>query len=357
MSRFFSERYDNLTPYTPGEQPQKTGYVKLNTNESPFAASPYAIKAAYTEMKQLELYPDPECAGLRRALADTYNLTPSQVLATNGSDEALYFAFLAFCDEKHPAVFADVTYDFYRVFAELTGTNYRLIPLEGDLTIDPKKFAKAGGTVFLANPNAPTGLALSRDEVEYIIAQNQDNVVVVDEAYVDFGAESCVSLIDKYDNLLVVRTFSKSRSMAGARLGFAMGCDSLINDLNTLRYSTNPYNINRMTMAAGIGALADKDYFYNCLNTICDNRAESKLKLEELGFEVTNSKANFLFAKHPDIGGQELYEKLKQRGVLIRHFEKSRIKDYNRITVGTMGQMNLLVKHISEILEEKHENS
>lgn len=352
MSRFFSEKYKDLTPYTPGEQPQKTGYVKLNTNESPFSPSPYAIKAAYSEMKRLELYPDPQCAGLVRALADTYGLKDDQILVTNGSDEALYFAFLSFCDGSHPAAFADITYGFYKVFALLTGTPHKEIPLRDDFSIAPKDYSSCGATVFIANPNAPTGIALNIEEMEEIIASNPDNVVVVDEAYVDFGAESCLKLIGKYDNLLIVRTFSKSRSMAGARLGFAMGNRELIRDLNTIRFSTNPYNINRMTLAAGIGALEDRDYFYQCLSAICENRAYAAQELKKLGFEVTDSQANFLFVRHPQIGGAALYEKLKAMGVLIRHFDLPRIRDYNRITVGTMEQMNLLLQKIRIILEE-----
>ncbi len=353
MSRFFSEKYASLIPYTPGEQPQKTGYVKLNTNESPFPPSPRAVKAAYAEVKRLELYPDPECTLLRKTLADTYGLGMENVIATNGSDEALYFAFLAFCDEKHPAVFADVTYGFYSVYAELLGIDYREIPLKDDLTIDVNDYKNAGGTIFLANPNAPTGIQLTKDEIEQVLSTNPDNVVVVDEAYVDFGGESCLSLLGRYDNLLIVRTFSKSRSMAGARLGYAMGSAEMIGDLNTLRYSTNPYNINRMTLAAGTGALEDMEYFVNCTKTVCENREWAKTELQKLGFTVTPSSANFLFAKHAQIGGKELYEKLKQRNVLIRHFEKPRIRDYNRITVGTMEQMNILIRTINAILEEK----
>ena len=353
MSRFFSEKYASLIPYTPGEQPQKTGYVKLNTNESPFPPSPRAVKAAYAEVKRLELYPDPECTLLRKTLADTYGLGMENVIATNGSDEALYFAFLAFCDEKHPAVFADVTYGFYSVYAELLGIDYREIPLKDDLTIDVNDYKNAGGTIFLANPNAPTGIQLTKDEIEQVLSTNPDNVIVVDEAYVDFGGESCLSLLGRYDNLLIVRTFSKSRSMAGARLGYAMGSAEMIGDLNTLRYSTNPYNINRMTLAAGVGALEDGEYFVNCTKTVCENREWAKTELQKLGFTVTPSSANFLFAKHAQIGGKELYEKLKQRNVLIRHFEKPRIRDYNRITVGTMEQMNILIRTINAILEEK----
>ena len=353
MSLYFSEKYASLTPYTPGEQPQKRGYVKLNTNESPFSPSPYAIKAAYDELKRMELYPDPNCTSLIRALSAFYGLDENCFIATNGSDETLYFAFLAYCDSKTPAVFADITYGFYKVFARLTNTEYREIPLKEDFTLDPEDYYGAKATVFIANPNAPTGIALKKNEIEKIIQRNQNNIVVVDEAYVDFGAESCIDLVKKYENLLVVRTFSKSRSMAGARLGFGVGNPELIKDLNTIRFSTNPYNINRMTLAAGVGALTDREYFYNCLNVIVENRVDTAERLKHLGFEMTDSSANFLFVKHPQISGLELYEKLKAAGVLIRHFEAPRISDYNRITIGTSEQINVPIKNIEAILEEQ----
>ena len=355
MSRYFSVKYAGLTPYTPGEQPQMKGYVKLNTNESPFSPSPYAIKAAFTEMKQLELYPDPNCTRLIRSLSEFLRVKTDEIIVTNGSDEALYFTFLAYCDDMHPAVFADVTYGFYKVYAQVTNTAYKEIPLNSDFTIDPTQYYDAKATVFIANPNAPTGIALTVREIETIVSHNTNNVVVIDEAYVDFGAESCLPLICKYDNLIIIRTFSKSRSMAGARLGFAIGNPELIGDLNALRYSTNPYNINRMTLAAGIGSLDDNDYFYHCLDAICENRTSAAKELKDVGFELTESKANFLFARHPQISDKELYEKLKARGVLIRHFDAPRIKDYNRITVGTAEQMNILLKNIRAILEEKDE--
>jgi len=352
MSRFFSSKYSALTPYTPGEQPKDMKYVKLNTNESPFPPSPKAIEKASEALGTLQLYSDPDCTGLVNKLSELYNIEKSQILFTNGSDEILNFAFMSFCDSEHPAVFPDITYGFYPVFAELNGVPFEEIPLKDDFTIDVNDYIGVNKTVFIANPNAPTGIALSLDDIERIVTSNPDNVVVVDEAYVDFGADSAVSLIDKYDNLLVTQTFSKSRSMAGARLGFGIGCKDLISDLVTLKYSTNPYNVNSMTIAAGTGALEYEEYTKQNLETIIANRDYTVDELEKLGFEVLPSKANFVFAKHPVIPGEELYLMLKGRGVLIRHFTKERIKDYNRITIGTREQMNVLLSNINEIIKE-----
>lgn len=342
MSRFFSRKYQTLTPYTPGEQPQDMQYVKLNTNESPFPPSPVAEVYMQKEMQRLNLYPDPECRRLTSAVAQHLNVDPEQVLLTNGSDEILNFAFMAFCDDG--AVFPDITYGFYKVFAQLNGVTYEEIPLAPDFTVNVSDYMGVGRTIFLANPNAPTGIPLSLEEIEKILRSNPEHVVVVDEAYVDFGNESCVQLVDRYDNLLVTQTFSKSRSMAGARLGFGVGCRELIRDLNTIKYSTNPYNINQMTMAAGIGTMADEEYTRRNCETIMENRAYTARELESLGFAVLPSTTNFLFAKHPCMGGTELYHRLKNAGVLVRHFDSERIRDYNRITIGTREQMDRLLK-------------
>ncbi len=352
MSRFFSSKYKNLIPYTPGEQPTDMQYIKLNTNESPFEP-PKSVKKAVSEAAGvLELYPDPECKVLTEMLAKQYGVDIDEVLMTNGSDEILNFAFMAFCDDKHPAVFPDITYGFYSVFAEINGVPYTEIPLKEDFSIDINDYLSCGKTIFIANPNAPTGIALSVKQIEEIVKSNSDNVVVIDEAYVDFGAESCVPLIHKYDNLLVTQTFSKSRSMAGARLGFGIGCKEIIRDLNTIKYSTNPYNINRMTAAAGVATLKENVYTEKNCKTIMENREYTARELEKLGFTLTNSKTNFVFAKHDGIDGEVLYQKLKERGILVRHFSKKEIAQYNRITVGTKKQMQKLISTIREILEE-----
>ena len=352
MSRFLSEKFDGLEPYTPGEQPQDMVYTKLNTNENPFPPCPAAVTAASQAAKSLMLYPDPDSTALVKKLSEVYGVRPSQVIVNNGSDETLYFAFLAFCDEAHPAVFADLTYGFYPVFASITGAPYTEIPLEEDFTLDVSKYCGVNKTVFLANPNAPTGIPVPLGGIEEILKTNPNNVVVVDEAYVDFGAESAVKLVDRYENLLVIRTFSKSRSFAGGRLGFGIGREALIADLNAIQYSTTPYNINRMTAAAGLAILENEEYTRHNCRAIMENRAYTVEALQELGFTCTPSKANFIFVKSDAIGGKELYLELKKRGVLIRHFEKPRIKDYNRITIGSREQMHTLLTAVKEILEE-----
>ena len=348
MSRFFTDKFASLTPYTPGEQPRDMQYVKLNTNESPFPPSPAVAEAVAAESGKLQLYSDPESTALRAKLAEIYGVKPTQVLVSNGSDEALNFAFMAYGDQ---VAFPDISYGFYPVFATLNHIPYTQIPLKEDFSIDPRDYMGIGKTVVIANPNAPTGLCLPLGDIEAIVMSNPNNVVVIDEAYIDFGGESAIPLVAKYDNLLVVQTFSKSRSMAGARLGFCIGSEQLIADLNTIRYSTNPYNVNRMTEFAGVAALRDNDYYMQNARTIMENREWTKKALENLGFFVLDSKANFLFAKSDRITGEELYKKLKARGVLVRHFTKERIDAFNRITIGTLEQMQILIKNIQEILE------
>ena len=350
MSRFFSEKYRLLVPYVPGEQPQDRNYVKLNTNESPFPPSPFAQNFARRAAGDLQLYSDPDCKALKSLASEKFGFPEDQIIFTNSSDELLNFAFMAFCDGKTPAAFPDVTYGFYPVFSKLCGVDYTEIPLKNDFTINVNDYTGINKTIFIANPNAPTGLSLPLSDIEKIVSSNRDNVVVIDEAYVDYGTESAIKLVNKYDNLLVCRTFSKSRSLAGARLGFGFACKELISDLETIRYSTNPYNVNRMTMAAGIGALYDEEYFENNCKEIIKTREYTKKELERLGFFVTDSAANFLFASHDKIGGKELYLKLKEKGILIRHFDLPRIENFNRITVGAKEDMAFLIKTLEEIL-------
>ncbi len=349
MSRFFDKRLSGLVPYTPGEQPQDRRYIKLNTNESPFPPSPIATRLAREEAGSLYLYSDPECKRLKETAAGVFGISTDEIVFGNGSDEILNFAFIAFCGERK-AAFPDITYGFYPVFAAQNGVGYDEIPLTDDFRVEPADYYGLDRTIFIANPNAPTGVALSVGEIESIVKSNENGVVVIDEAYVDFGAESCVGLVKKHDNLLVVGTFSKSRSLAGGRLGFGIASKELIADLNTVRYSINPYNVNRMTMAAGVGALTDKDYFDFCRNSIIKTRKRTEDELYKLGFSFTDSKANFIFAKHESAGGEELYLKLKEKGVLVRHFGKERIKDHIRITVGSEEQMAALITALKEIL-------
>ena len=352
MSRFFTSKYSSLVPYTPGEQPRDMKYIKLNTNESPFPPSDAVIRAVSEEAGRLQLYSDPECTPLVQKCAELYGVKRTQVLMTNGSDEILNFAFMAFCDSTHPIVFPDITYGFYPVFAELNGIPYEQIPLNDDFTINVNDYIGINKNIVIANPNAPTGIALSLEDIEKIVSSNPNNVVIIDEAYVDFGAQSAVALVDRYDNLIVTQTFSKSRSLAGARLGFGIACEALINDMNTVKYSTNPYNVNRMTMVAGYNALVDNEYYMSNCQAIMENREYTKRALVEMGFCVLDSSANFLFAKSDKIDGEELYLKLKARGILIRHFTKERIKDFNRITIGTLDQMKAFLLATEEILKE-----
>lgn len=352
MSRFFSEKFANLTPYTPGEQPKDTQYVKLNTNESPFPPSPKAREMAAQAAENLQLYSDPECRDLVKKAAEVFGVAENEILFTNGSDEILNFAFMAFCDDAHPAVFPDISYGFYKVFAALNNVPYEEIPLQADFTINLQDYLHVGKTIIIANPNAPTGIALTAAQIEEIIRSNPDNVVVIDEAYVDFGAESVIPLIHKYDNLLVTGTFSKCRSLAGGRLGFGIGSSALIGDLNTIKYSTNPYNVNRMTIAAGVGTLLDEAYTKANCREVMAVREWAVEQLKNLGFTTTDSKANFIFAKHSTADGKEIYLRLKKKGVLIRHFDSARLCEYNRITVGSKAQMEILMEKLKEVLEE-----
>lgn len=353
MSRFFSSKYSSLEAYTPGEQPKDMKYIKLNTNESPFPPSPKVIEYAKEESGRLNLYSDPESRVLTQKAADLFGVKYENVLMTNGSDEILNFAFMAFCDEKKGIAFPSISYGFYPVFAELNHIPYKEIPLKEDFSIDVEDYCNIGMNIVIANPNAPTGLALTADEIERIVTSNRDSVVIIDEAYVDFGAQSVVELTKKYDNLLVTQTFSKSRSLAGARLGFGIGNEALIADLNTIKYSTNPYNVNRMTSAAGIAAIEDNDYYMNNCRTIAENREYTKAELSKLGFETLDSKSNFIFTRTDKIGGEELYLTLKKMGILVRHFTKPIISDYVRITIGTKEQMDALLTATKEILGVK----
>ncbi|MCQ2484078.1 MAG: histidinol-phosphate transaminase [Clostridia bacterium] len=351
MSRFFSSKYEKLVPYTPGEQPKNMKYIKLNTNESPFPPSEKAVAAAAEIAKTLQLYSDPEVTPLVEKMSEVFGVDKDEVLMTNGSDEILNFAFMAYCDKDHPAAFPNISYGFYPVFAEINNLPYEEIPLREDFTINVDDYIGINKTIFIANPNAPTGIALPVSEIEKIIKSNPDNVVVIDEAYVDFGAESCVPLIKKYDNLLVTQTFSKSRSMAGARLGFGIANKKLIQDLNTIKYSTNPYNINRMTMAAGVGVLCDEEYTKKNCQTIIENREYTVKELKKIGFEILDSSSNFIFAKHPNKDGKEIYLELKERGILVRHFDKPLLSQYNRITIGTKEQMQALIDNLKEMVK------
>jgi len=354
MSRFFSNKYQGLEAYTPGEQPQDMQYIKLNTNESPYPPSEGVEEAVKEEAGKLRLYSDPTCRSLTELVAQRYGVDFGQVLVTNGSDEILNFAFMAYGDAEHPFAFPAVTYGFYPVFAKLNGIPYKEIPLKEDFTIDIDDYIGIGMNIVIANPNAPTGISLALEQIEKILAGNPDNIVIIDEAYVDFGGTSCLPLLEKYENLLITQTFSKSRSMAGARLGFGIGSKELIADLNTIKYSTNPYNINRMSMAAGAAALREDVYYMENCKKIAETREYTREKLADLGFSVLPSDANFLFVRSDRIAGDKLYTELKKRGVLVRHFSREDIADYNRITIGTPEQMNVLLDTVRAIFKEEN---
>ena len=353
MSRFRDSKFSLLKEYVPGEQPQDKKYIKLNTNESPFPPSPLVISSVNAEeVAKLNLYSDPECKILKKTVAERYGVKTENVFLSNGSDEILNFAFMLY-GNVNGTVFPDISYGFYKVFGDLYNIKYDAIPLTESFEINPEDYKNTNKFVVIANPNAPTGIALSLDVIEDIIRSNPDNVVLIDEAYVDFGAESALSLIDKYNNLIVCRTYSKSRSLAGARLGFAFASKELIADLELIRNSTNPYNINRLTQIAGTACIREDEYYMNACKEIQKVREYTRAELLKLGFEVLESKANFLFAKHNEIDGNELYLKLKGRGVLVRHFTSERICQFNRITIGTKEQMDIFLETVKTIMEEE----
>ncbi|MBQ9197996.1 MAG: histidinol-phosphate transaminase [Clostridia bacterium] len=352
MSRFLSAKHAGMKPYVPGEQPQDMQYIKLNTNESPFPPAPAVAKAAEAEAVRCNLYSDPVCRIVRERLAERYEVGLNNVLLTNGSDEALNFIILAYGDERHPFAFCDVTYGLYPVLCRLYHIPYTELPLRPDYSVDVEACTWSDDPLILANPNAPTSLALRRDTLEMIIASRSDRLVVVDEAYIDFGGESCVPLVKKYDNLLVVQTFSKSRSLAGARLGYIIGCEEMIAELDAIRCSLNPYNVNRMSLAAGAAALDEDQWYMENCRVIMENRQWTARQLRDMGFSMPESSANFLFVSHPALSGEALYKALKARGILVRYFSAPRTASHVRVTVGTMEQMQAFIDETRKILKE-----
>ena len=349
MSRFLNKRYQSLEAYTPGEQPRDMVYIKLNTNESPYPPAPSVVAAMDArQVENLRLYSDPTGLSLKQKLAELYGLASENIFISNGSDDILNFAFMAFADDRG-AAFADITYGFYPVYGELHNVNVQIIPLEADFSLDYQKYCGLNKMIVIANPNAPTGMEIPLWQIEEILKTNPDSVVVIDEAYVDFGGTSCYQLIKNYVNLLVVRTFSKSRCLAGARLGYAFGSKELIEDLEKLKYSTNPYNVNRLTMMLGCETVDAEPYYQEVSEKIQAARAWAVDALQNLGFQVLPSKANFIFARHPGVSGAELYSGLRQRGILVRHFTKERIKDFVRITIGTQEQMERLAEALQDM--------
>lgn len=355
MSRFWSPVVGTLSPYVPGEQPKLQNLVKLNTNEHPYGPSPKVIEAIRAASDDtLKLYPDPSSDQLRQAIATAVGVQANQVFVGNGSDEVLAHAFLALLKHDKPLRFPDITYSFYPVYCGLYGIEYETVPLAADFSINvddylPGANGQAGAIIF-PNPNAPTGRALSLADVERIVAANPDAVVVVDEAYVDFGGESAVGLVARYDNLLVVQTLSKSRSLAGLRVGFAVGSAELIDGLERVKNSFNSYPIDRLASAGAVAALEDTEYFEQTRQAVIETRSRMTAGLEALGFEVLPSAANFVFARHPLKDAAGLAADLRERSIIVRHFRHARIDQFLRITVGTDEQVNLLLKALAEVL-------
>lgn len=347
---FLNQKYQDLTPYTPGEQVNEGEFIKLNTNESPYPPAPRVESAVAKASLSLNRYSDITVEAVAKPLAQYLGMKQEQLFLGNGSDEVLSYIFQGFTEEG--IAFPDVTYGFYRVYSALYKVDSTVVPLKNDFTLALKEYDALAGTVIFANPNAPTGIYLPQAEICAFLERHPDRLVVVDEAYIDFGCESMVSLVDRYSNLLVVGTFSKSRQLAGARLGFGVGNTDLIADMNRLRFSLNPYNINSLTQAAGGAVLQEQEYVDQKIQETIQIREWSKRELNKLGFEQTDSQGNFLFAKHSKITGEKLFKALREQKILVRWFNQPRTKDYLRITVGTQEQMEQLVKVLTTILEE-----
>lgn len=351
--RNWEENVRKVVPYVPGEQPKEKNLIKLNTNENPYSPSP-KVEQALREMNIdcMRLYPDPTAHLLVKAIADFYHLEEEQVFVGVGSDDVLAMVFMTFFNSPKPILFPDITYSFYDVWADMLRIPYERISLKEDFTIDPEDYFRENGGIIFPNPNAPTGVELPLAQIEKIIQANPDVIVVVDEAYVDFGAESALSLIDKYDNLLVVQTFSKSRGMAGMRIGYAMGDPVLIKYLNDVKYSFNSYTMDQTTIALGKAAVEDKEYFEDTVNKVVKTREWTKKELSRLGFTFGDSKANFIFASHKECSARELFTALRKANIIVRYFDKPRIDNYLRITIGTQEEMETLVEFLETYLSK-----
>ena len=351
MSRYWSDLTHGLTPYVPGEQPRMTELVKLNTNESPIGPSPRVLAAIRGEAGDtLRLYPDPQAHALRTALAKYHDVRPEQVFVGNGSDEVLAHAFVALLKHDAPLLFPDITYSFYPVYCRLFGIAHEAVPLDGKMQVRIADYQRPAGALIVPNPNAPTGIAVSRAEVATLLEQHPDVPVVIDEAYVDFGAETAIPLVATHPNLLVVQTMSKSRALAGLRVGYAIGDADLIEALNRVKDSFNSYPLGRPAQAGAIASLQDEAWFQQARAAVIASRERLNRGLVQLGFDVLPSSANFVFARHPAHAGAALAAGLRQRAVIVRHFSAPRIADYLRITVGTDGQIDRLLSALSEIL-------
>lgn len=353
MSAFIDSRLSALKAYVPGEQPEPGRYIKINTNEFPYPPAANVAEASAEAVLNMNLYSDLNCTKLKENFEKVFGFGKDNVIFTNGSDEALYLCFLTFCGRGNGAAFADITYGFYSVYADLCCVEKQIIPLEEDFSIDPEKYFALNKTIFIANPNAPTGLKLSLEQVSSILENNRDHIVVIDEAYADFSGESCSVLLNKYPNLIVVGTFSKSRGMAGARLGYIIASKEIVADVEKVKYSINPYNVNSITQAVGAAVLEANDYYRDRVSEICRTRDDFSCMLRDLGFEVLPSATNFVFAKHKKLSGKVIADELRFRNILVRHFDNDRVKEFVRITIGTPDQMRNVVSALEEIIGGK----
>ncbi|MFD0590559.1 histidinol-phosphate transaminase [Paenibacillus sp. GCM10027627] len=353
MSKFWSPLARTLEPYVPGEQPKDKSYIKLNTNENPYPPSPKVLQAiAAAASDDLRLYPDPTSDALVQEAARYYGLSPKQVFVGNGSDEVLAFTFAAFFDPAKPLLFPDITYSFYKVYAKLYDLQPKLIPLDDDFNIPLDEFAGEHGGIILPNPNAPTAKLLPLADIVTLLQRNPDQVVVVDEAYIDFGGESAVSLVNTYPNLLVIQTLSKSRSLAGLRVGLAFGSEELIDGLDRIKNSFNSYTLDRLAIYGAVAALQDEAHFRETTEKVIRTRDRVMQAVEDLGFRVTESKANFLFISHPVASAKDIFQKLRDKGVLVRYFASARIDQYLRVSVGTDEEMEAFLSALEETLKE-----
>ena len=350
MSRFWSPFVKDLVPYVPGEQPKLSRLVKLNTNENPYGPSPRAIAAMQAELgDSLRLYPDPNCDRLKQAVAAHYGVTPAQVFVGNGSDEVLAHIFHGLFQQERPLLFPDVTYSFYPVYCGLYGIDFETVALDEQFRIRVEDYARPNGGIIFPNPNAPTGRLLALGEIEQLLQGSPDSVVVVDEAYIDFGGESAIALVDRYPNLLVTQTLSKSRSLAGLRVGLAVGHPELIEALERIKNSFNSYPLDRLAIVGAAAAFEDRSYFEECRRKVIDSRERLVAELNGLGFEVLPSAANFVFARHPGRDAAALAAGLREQGVIVRHFQQPRIAQFLRITVGTPAQNQALLEALRDL--------